>query len=257
MSTIPSRFSLQGKVSLVTGGGRGLGQGIAQALAESGSDLVIAARSEEQLAQTAADISSQTGVRVETVVTDLAAPGAPDALVDEALGRFGRLDVLVNNAGMNVRKPFLEITPEEYDRVLALNLKAVYFTSQKAAQEMASRGGGKIINLASLSSVMGIANISAYGASKGGVLAFTKALAVELAPLGITVNAVAPGYIRTAMTDDAFQDQDRYAWMVSRIPLGRTGEPWDIGSAAAFLASPAADYLTGEVIYVDGGWMAA
>ncbi len=242
---------------MVTGGGRGLGRGIAQALAESGSDLVLAARSQEQLAQSAADIASQTGVRVETVVTDLVAQGAPAALVDEALRRFGRLDVLVNNAGMNVRKPFFEMTPEDYDRVLGLNLKAVYFTSQKAAQAMASRGGGKIINLASLSSVMGIANISAYGASKGGVLALTKALAVELSPLGITVNAVAPGYVRTEMTDAAFQDQDRYSWMLSRIPLGRTGEPWDIGSSVAFLASPAADYLNGEVIYIDGGWLAA
>jgi NAD(P)-dependent dehydrogenase (short-subunit alcohol dehydrogenase family) len=257
MKNQPAKFSLQGKVSLVTGGGRGLGRGIALALAEAGSDLLITARGQEQLAQSAADIASRTGVRVEVVQADLTGEGAPAALVDEALRRFGRLDVLVNNAGMNVRKPFLEMTPEDYRRVMDLNLEAVFFTSQKAAQEMASRGGGKIINLASLTSVMGIAGTSAYGASKGGVLALTKALAVELAPLGITVNAVAPGYVRTEMTEAAFQDQDRYAWMLSRIPLGRTATPQDIAGAVVFLACPAADYLNGEVIYVDGGWLAA
>ncbi len=257
MKDNPERFSLQGKLSLVTGGGRGLGCGIAQALAEAGSDLFITARSQEQLTQSAAAIASRTGVRVEVFQADLTEPGAPAALVDEALRRFGRLDVLVNNAGMNVRKPFLEMTPEDYSRVMDLNLKAVFFTSQGAAREMAARGGGRIINLASLTSVIGIAGISAYGASKGGVLALTKALAVELAPLDITVNAVAPGYVRTEMTEAAFQDQERYAWMLSRIPLGRTATPQDIAGAVVFLASPAADYINGEVIYIDGGWLAA
>lgn len=257
MSQNQPRFSLQGKVSLVTGGGRGLGRGIALALAEAGSDLLIAARSGEQLARTAEAIACQSDVRVETAPVDLTEEGAPAALAAETLRRFGRLDVLVNNAGMNVRKPFLDMTPEDYDRVMDLNLKALYFTSQEAAREMIARGGGKIINLASLTSVMGIADTSAYGASKGGVLSLTKALAVELAPAGVTVNAVAPGYVRTEMTEAAFQDQDRYAWMLSRIPLGRTAEPRDIAGAVVFLACPAGDYLNGEVIYIDGGWLAA
>lgn len=257
MTQSQPRFSLQGKVSLVTGGGRGMGQGIALALAEAGSDLLITARSGEQLAQSAAAITAQNDVRVEVVQADLTGEGAPAALVDETLHRFGRLDVLVNNAGTNVRKPFFEMTPRDYDQVMGLNLKALYFTSQKAAQEMASRGGGKIINLASLTSVMGIAGTSAYGTSKGGVLALTKALAVELAPSGITVNAVAPGYVRTELTEAAFKDQDRYQWMLSRIPLGRTAMPQDIAGVVAFLACPAADYLNGEVIYIDGGWLSA
>jgi 2-dehydro-3-deoxy-D-gluconate 5-dehydrogenase len=234
-----------------------MGQGIALALAEAGSDLLITARSGEQLAQSAAAITAQSDVRVEVVQFDLTGEGAPAALVDEALRRFGRLDVLVNNAGTSVRKPFLEMTPQDYDQVMDLNLKALYFTSQKAAQVMSSRGGGKIINLASLTSVMGIANTSAYGTSKGGVLALTKALAVELAPAGITVNAVAPGYVRTELTEAAFKDQDRYQWMLSRIPLGRTAMPQDIAGVVVFLACPAADYLNGEVIYIDGGWLSA
>ncbi len=250
-------FSLDGKVSLVTGGGRGIGLGIARALAGAGSDLVLAARTPSQLEEAAALIRSESGRRVETVPVDLGRLESVAQLARTALGRFGRIDILVNNAGWNIRKPFLEVTPEEYQSLMDIQLRAPYFLSQHVARAMIEAGrGGKIINLASLTSRIAVPNISIYGAAKGGIYSLTKALALELAPHKITANAVAPGYVRTAMTEPAFADDERRRWMLSRIPLGSFGEPDDIGRAALFLASPAADYITGEVLFVDGGWMA-
>ena len=250
-------FSLEGKVSLVTGGGRGLGLGIATALAGAGSDLVLVARTKEQLDNAARVITAEYGRRVEKIQGDVSRLEKHSEIVEQALDFFGRIDVLVNNAGTNVRKPFLDVTPDEFDQVITTNLKSVFFLSQYVVKKMIETGGGKIINLASLSSVIGIKNIAVYASSKGGVFALTKALAVELAPHKINVNAIGPGYVRTAMTEAAFQDRGRYEWMLSRTPLGRSGRPEDIGNAALYLASQASDYLTGEVIFVDGGWMSA
>ncbi len=251
-------FSLDGKVSLVTGGGRGLGLGMARALAGAGSDLVLVSRTEEQLAEAARAIASETGRRVKTVAADVSRLEELDRIVDAALEAFPAIHVLVNNAGINVRKPFFEVTPEEFERVVSVNLRAVYFLTQKVAQHMVQRGeGGKIIHTASLSAQMGIPNISIYGSTKGGVYALTKQLAVELAPHRILVNAIAPGYFRTSMTEAVFQDPQRSAWVASRTPLGRPGIPSDLGGVAVFLASAASDYLTGSVLYVDGGWMSA
>jgi len=189
---------------------------------------------------------------------DVAAPGQLDRLVEQALAVFPGIDVLINNAGANCRKPFLDILPEEFDSVVDVNLRSVYFLTQKVVRHMVERGkGGKIINIASLTSVLGLQNLSVYGATKGAVFALTKSLAVELAPHGIRVNAIAPGYFRTSFTEAAFQDPARVEWMHSRIPLGRTGTPQDIGNLAVFLASPASDYLTGTVTFADGGWTSA
>jgi NAD(P)-dependent dehydrogenase (short-subunit alcohol dehydrogenase family) len=257
MSDYLENFSLAGKVSIVTGGGRGIGRGIAEALAGAGSDIVLVARTAEQLAETAAVITDTYGRKVETVVADLCRIETFPAIIRKALDRFGRLDVLVSNAGSNIRKPFLEVTETDFDAIHQIQLKSAFFMGQAAAREMVKAGKGKIINLASLTSKIAVPNISIYGAAKGGVFAMTKAMAVELAPYNINVNAVAPGYVRTFMTEAAFQDQSRLDWMLSRIPLRRFGTPRDIGDTALFLASPASDYLTGEVIYVDGGWMSA
>lgn len=257
MVTNLQAFSLEGKVSLVTGGGRGLGLAIAKALAGAGSDLILVARTKEQLDDAAKVICTQYGRGVETIPADISRLEGILEIAEQASDFFGKIDVLVNNAGTNVRKPFLEITPEEFDRVIRINLKSIFFLSQHVAKKMVEAGGGKIINLASLSSVIGIQNISVYGASKGGIYALTKALAVELAPYTINVNAIAPGYVRTAMTEAAFQDKIRYEWMLSRTPLGRCGRPEDVANAAVYLASKAAEYLTGEVIFIDGGWMSA
>jgi NAD(P)-dependent dehydrogenase (short-subunit alcohol dehydrogenase family) len=250
-------FSLAGKVSFVTGGGRGLGLGIAKALAGAGSDLVLVARTESQLREAAESIAADFGTQVETIAGDLTQVERFPEYIERTLSRFGRIDVFVNNAGSNIRKPFLEVTLEDFRQVMDIQMKSAYFMAQAAAREMVKNGRGKIINLASLTSKIAVPNISVYGAAKGGIFSLTKSLAVELAPHNINVNAVAPGYIRTAMTEPAFQDKERCEWMLSRIPLARFGSPADIGNTVLFLASTASDYLTGEVIYVDGGWMAA
>jgi 2-deoxy-D-gluconate 3-dehydrogenase len=245
------QFSLEGKVSLVTGGGRGIGLGIAMALAGAGSEVMLVSRTEAQLKEAAC------GRKAGTVCADVSDLASHAAVVDATLKRFGRVDVLVNNAGSNIRKPFLEVTVADYDTVMQIQLKSVFFLSQRLAKSMKAAGGGKIINLTSLTSKIGIPNISIYGAAKGGVFSLTKSLSLELAPYNITVNAVAPGYVRTAMTEAAFTDPKRQEWMLSRIPLGRYGQPEDIGNAVLYLVSPAGDYLTGEVIFIDGGWMSS
>lgn len=250
-------FSMAGKVSMVTGGGRGIGLGIAKALAGAGSDLALVARTESQILEAADFISKEYGRKVETITANLSELEGIDTIVQQALSRYGRIDVLVNNAGSNIRKPFLEVTTEDYDTIMQIQLKSAYFMAQTVAREMAKVGRGKIINLSSLTSKIAVPNISIYGAAKGGIFSLTKALALELAPHNINVNAVAPGYVRTHMTEAAFKDKKTTEWMLSRIPLGRFGTPEDIGNAALFLASPASDYLTGEVIFIDGGWMAA
>lgn len=250
------QFSLKGKFSLVTGGARGIGLGIAKALAGAGSDVMIASRTEAQLQAAAASIG-EAGGRVGTFCTDVSDLSTHAALVEATLARFGRIDVLVNNAGSNIRKPFLEAEEADYDAIMQIQLKSVFFLSQRVARIMKAAGGGKIVNVSSLTSQIGIPNISIYGAAKGGVFALTKSQALELAPHHINVNAVAPGYVRTAMTEAAFSDPKRLEWMLSRIPLGRFGRPEDIGNAVLYLASPAADYLTGEVIVIDGGWLSA
>jgi NAD(P)-dependent dehydrogenase (short-subunit alcohol dehydrogenase family) len=251
-------FSLAGKTSMVTGGSRGLGLGMAEGLARAGSRVILVSRSPEPLEAAAAGLAEQTGARVAALPWDVSRIDSLAALVEHAAAVFGGLDILVNNAGAQVRKPFLEVTPDEYDQVLDTNLKAVYFLGQQAARHMvAHRVAGRIINVASLTSRLGIRNTSAYGASKGGVYSLTKNMAVELAPYGIRVCAVAPGYFRTQLTEAAFQDTERLAWMQSRIPLGGTGSPRDLAGTVVFLASPAADYLTGNVIFVDGGWTSA
>ncbi|MDZ7760360.1 MAG: glucose 1-dehydrogenase [Desulfovermiculus sp.] len=257
MSNYLEIFSLKDKVSLVTGGGRGIGLGIAKALAGAGSDLFMVARTENQLQEAADTITKEFGRQVEIMAADLTQVGLFPEIIQRVFSRFGRMDVFVNNAGSNIRKPFLEVNEDDFQQVIDIQLKSAYFMAQAAAKAMVNTGQGKIINLASLTSKIGVPNISIYGAAKGGVFALTKSMALELAPHNINVNAVAPGYVRTAMTEPAFSDKARYETMLSRIPLKRFGTTQDIGNTALFLASPASDYLTGEVIYVDGGWMSA
>jgi NAD(P)-dependent dehydrogenase (short-subunit alcohol dehydrogenase family) len=251
-------FSLEGKVSMITGGSRGLGFGYARALAAAGSDLVLFSLEDDELQDAQRVITKETGKKVMIMQGDVALPEDRDRLVEEALKTFSGIDILINNAGDNCRKSFLEVSPEEFDRVVDVNFKAVYFLTQKIAKHMVDRGkGGKIINISSLTSILGLAKLSIYGGTKGAVFSLTKALAVELAPYGIRVNAIAPGYYRTKFTEGAFQDPERLAMIESRIPLGRTGEPEDVSSLAVFLASPASDYFTGTVTFADGGWTAA
>lgn len=249
------RFSLQGRVALVTGGGRGLGKAMALALAGAGADIAVAARTESELMQTVKEIR-EIGRRAEGFRVDVSNVGDVREMVEKVAQTFGGLDILVNAAGMNIRKPVLEFTEEDWDRLMNVNLKGAFFVAQAAAKKMIERGKGKIINVASLTSMIGIANICIYGASKGGVASMTKAMAVELAPFGINVNAIGPGYFRTAMTAPAFENKELLSWMKSRIPIGRTGVPEDLAGATVFLASDASDYVTGQIIFVDGGWLA-
>lgn len=249
-------FSLTGKVALVTGASRGLGQGMALALAAAGADLAVVARSADGLADTA-EKAKAMGRRVVVIAADVGQFPEIQRLVDDTLAACGRIDILVNAAGTQVRKPIFEATEADWDRLMAVNLKAPYFVSQAVARVMAKQGGGKIINVGSLTCQIGLANVCMYGASKGGILSLTRGMAVEWAPYGIRVNAIGPGYYRTKMTEDLFRDEARSRWIHSRIPLGRVGLPEDLAGALIFLASPASDYVTGQILYVDGGWLAS
>lgn len=253
---ILDKFSLKGTVALVTGASRGLGQGMALALAQAGADLVLVARTKASLDETAAKAAT-LGVRALAVQADLSELSEARRAVEETVRQFGRLDTLLNAAGTQVRKPIAEMTEQDYDYLMSVNQKAVYFLSQAAASEMAKSGRGKIINIASLTSFIGIPNISIYGTSKGAVASMTRQFAVELAKHNIQVNAIAPGYFITELTAALFADPARAKWVLSKIPMGRTGSPEDLAGAVVFLASAASDYITGQTLSVDGGWLAA
>ena len=247
---------LEGKAALVTGGSRGLGLGIALALAHAGADVGLAARSRDSLDQ-AAELVRRTGRRVEVFEADMADADAARGAVREAAARFSGLDVLVNAAGMNLRQPALTFTPEDFDRLMGVNLKSAFFASQAAALIMKAKGGGAILNVTSIASEVALPNIALYAMSKGGLRQMTRVLALEWAKDGIRVNAVAPGRFWTAMTDSVFRDPGLYDSAVSVIPMGRPGVAADLAGAAVLLCSEASSYITGQTIVVDGGWLSS
>ena len=249
-------FSLEGKVALVTGGGRGLGRGIALALAEAGADVVVASRTRSDLEAVAGEIEAK-GRRARVVVGDVSAPREAHRLVKGAADWRGRLDVLVNAAGVNRRIPSLELREEDWDWILGVNLKGTFFVCQAAGEVMVNQGKGSIINIASLLSAVGIPTLAPYAASKTGVVGLTRVLAAEWGPHGVRVNAIAPGYFRTKMTEGLFSNPKWVERLKRQVPLSRGGFPEDLGGAAVFLASDASRYITGQVIYVDGGYLAA
>ena len=241
-------FSVRGRRALVTGGSAGLGRAMAEALVAGGAQVAIAARSQRLF-----DAAEEIGAIPLQV--DLAARAQVIALVDRAVESLGGLDILVNNAGAQIRHPARDFPLEDWDRVLAVNLDAVWILSQAAGRIMLAQGHGKIINIASLLSVFGGITIPAYTASKGGVAQLTKALANEWAGHGVNVNAIIPGYMATEMNEALVGNPDREPLILSRIPAGRWGQPADIQGTAIFLASAASDYLHGALIPVDGGYL--
>lgn len=247
-------FRLDGKVALVTGAGQGLGQGMALALAEAGADVAGLDRGSSQ--ETGKSIRA-LGRKYHELVCDLrtATVAGLNDLVGKVAAEMGSLDILVNNAGIIRRAPALDFSETDWDDVLAINLKAVFFLSQAVARVMVPQGGGKIINIASMLSFQGGIIIPSYTASKSGVAGITRALANEWAKHHINVNAIAPGYMATENTAALRSDPDRAPAILQRIPAGRWGEPVDLKGAVVFLASSASDYIHGAILPVDGGWL--
>jgi 2-deoxy-D-gluconate 3-dehydrogenase len=251
---MPPSFSLEGKTALVTGANTGLGQAIAIALAGAGADIAAAGRTPPDATAKAVRAA---GRRLEFVRADLRDSKACAGLVADTVRLFGRIDVLVNNAGIIRRNDALEFTETDWDEVLDVNLKSVFFLSTAAARAMLERrAAGKIINIASMLSFQGGVRVASYTASKSGVAGLTKLLANEWGSRGINVNAIAPGYFATNNTTALRADERRNAEILARIPAGRWGEPEDLAGAAVFLASPASDYVHGVILPVDGGWLA-
>ncbi len=248
-----SLFSLEGQVALVTGASAGIGAAVAVALAESGAD--VACHGNTRNAEGTAELVRGTGRVGWSLEGDLSDARAPERLIAAALERFGRIDILINNAGIIRRSPAVDFSLEDWDAVVSVNLRSVFQLSQLAGRGMLERGRGKIVNVASLLSFQGGVNVPAYAASKGGVAQLTKALANEWAGRGVNVNAIAPGYIRTTNTAALQADATRNRQILERIPAGRWGEPEDLCGAVVFLSSRASDYVHGQVVAVDGGWL--
>ena len=246
-------FDLSGKVAIVTGANTGIGQAIALALAEAGADVAAVGRTpaEDTVAKARA-----LGRRAEIVSADLSTIEPVQRIVDETVDKLGGLDILVNNAGIIRRADAVDFTEEDWDAVVDTNLKSVFFLCQAAGRHMIAHGGGKIINIASMLTFQGGIRVPSYTASKSGIGGLTKLLANEWASKGVNVNAIAPGYIATNNTAALQADEVRNKSILDRIPAGRWGDASDLGGAAVFLASRAADYVQGHILAVDGGWLA-
>lgn len=247
------KFDLKGRVAIVTGASRGLGAGMAIGLAEAGADLVVVASS-DRLQETVDKIKA-LGRRCIGVQADLIDTKVIPSIIDATLKEYGRLDILVNCAGIIRRAPALEFSEKDWDDVIQINQKSLFFFCQAAAKEMIKQKKGKIVNVASLLSFQGGIIVPSYTASKSAVAGLTKALANEWATLGINVNAIAPGYMATEMTAALQNSAERAPAILSRIPAGRWGTPEDMKGLVVFLASDASEYLQGQVIAVDGGWL--
>ena len=245
-------FDLTGTAAIVTGANTGIGQAVALALAAAGADIALAGRSRAD--ETAAQVEA-LGRRAVLIEADLGSVEPVRRIVDEALAGLGRLDILVNNAGIIRRADAVDYGEADWDAVIDTDLKSLFFLCQAAGRHMIGQGRGKIVNIASLLSFQGGIRVPAYAAAKSGVAGITKALANEWAGRGVNVNAIAPGYIATNNTEALQADETRNRQIVERIPAGRWGAPSDIGGAALFLASPAADYVNGHILAVDGGWL--
>jgi NAD(P)-dependent dehydrogenase (short-subunit alcohol dehydrogenase family) len=248
-------FDVSGRVAVVTGASSGIGRSIAQALASAGAAVVLVARRAGELAAAREEIAAAGG-RAAPLACDLADRAALKACAAQAAQCYGAPDILVCAAGVNLRKPLLEVTEEDWDATLRVNLDAPFFLAQRLAPAMIARGWGRIVNIASLQSVRAFPDCAPYGASKGAIVQLTRAQAEAWSRFGVTANAIAPGFFPTALTAPVANDPNRWAEMAAKTFVGRNGELRDLWGTVLFLASPASDYVTGQTIFVDGGFSA-
>ena len=248
-------FDLTGRVALVTGGSRGIGHAIALGLANAGADVAICSRTEETVKSTANEIEN-LGRKSLPIKTDVSKVDDINRTVAEIMDKFGHIDILVNSAGLNIRKPAIEYTEEEWDFILDANLKGTFFCCQAVGKVMMEQNKGKIINIGSITSSLGLPTVSPYTASKGGVLQLTKTLAIEWAKYNINVNCIGPGFYKTDLTKPLFGRPGWTERLLTMVPMDKPGMPEYLIGTAVFLASDASDYITGQIIYVDGGFLA-
>lgn len=245
-------FDLSGKVAIVTGASRGLGQQFGRALAAAGADLVVTSRNPADLAEFVAEIAAM-GRKAVALALDVREQQSIAQFGPAAITAFGKVDILVNNAGCNVRKPALEVSWDDWNLVLDTNLRGTFFVAQAIGRHMVERGYGRIINIGSVTSVMGYAGLAPYCASRGGVKQLTMSLADDWGPRGVTVNCLAPGWFRTEQNKVLYENEQWVEYLKDRIPLRRPGQPGDLEGAIVFLASDASEYVTGQTLLVDGG----
>lgn len=246
-------FDLTGKVAMVTGASKGLGKAMATGLAKAGADLALCARNLGDLGKAAAE-TGKWGSRVDVFPLDVRDQESIRRASDSILAKFGRIDILVNNAGINVRKAVLELSEEEWDSVLDTNLKGYFLVAKAVVPSMIRQGRGKVINISSIFGAVGMNHQAAYAASKGGIVQLTKVMAIEWAKSGIQVNAIGPTYFETPLVAALRNDPARFRFINERTPMGRWGQPEELEGTVIFLASRASDFITGQTIYVDGGW---
>ena len=248
-------MNLKNKVAIVTGSRRGIGKAIALALAKAGANIVVSDINLDDCNKLVEEIKAINGNAL-AVKTDVSNPEDVSQMINLTTEKFGKVDILVNNAGIYMQKSLTDVTEQDFDRTLDINLKGVFLCSKAVVPEMIKQGKGKIINIASIAGQVGFANSSAYCASKGAIINITRELALELAQYKINVNAIGPGVIETDMTKDLLEDKATKETLLANIPLSRIGKPEDIANAVLFLASDNSDYITGITLFVDGGWLA-